>query len=161
MDPLSIAAGSATLVGSCAKLSLAIINFVNKSQNVDTAVRVLGIEIDSLSSVLSSISLKFSDSSLAAAALDPETGHEPHWRNVRRSMDDCGETLGGLQRILDAVKQSESRFLRRVRKQITLEFKSGEISLLKQQIAAYRQTMQLSLQMITVYIPHPSVVIIY
>jgi hypothetical protein len=153
MDPLSIAATSATLVGVCVRLSGYIYIVINKVQNVDTSVRVLGIEIDLLSQVLGSISSSFSDSSLAAGALESQTGHEgQHWRNVKRSMEDCQETLGSLERILESVKQGERRFLQRPRMLIEFERKSGEIALLKQQITAYRQTMQLSLQLITVYV---------
>jgi hypothetical protein len=125
---------------------------VTNANNVDTAITTLGVEVNSLSQVLSSIHDSFSDSSLANAALSSQTGHEAqHWRNVERSMDDCKGTLENLVRVLEDVKRGSGGFLARARSQISLKMSSAEITSLKQQIAAYRQTMQLSLQLITVY----------
>jgi hypothetical protein len=51
--------------------------------------------------------------------------------------------------VLAPVGRGNGGLLSRVRSQVKLDLKSGEIALLKQQIAAYRQTMHLSLQLIT------------
>jgi hypothetical protein len=125
---------------------------VTNANNVDTAITTLGVEVNSLSQVLSSIHDSFSDSSLANAALSSQTGHEAqHWRNVQRSMDDCKDTLENLVRVLENVRRGSGGFLARAKSQISFKMSSAEITSLKQQIAAYRQTMQLSLQLITVY----------
>jgi hypothetical protein len=114
---------------------------------------VLGIEIESLSHVLRSINTSFSDPSLAKVALNAHTGHEAqHWENVRQSMRDCKETLERLEQVLEKVNKGDSGFLWRPKKTIKLNMKMETIALLKQEIAAYRQTMQLSLQLITVYV---------
>jgi Fungal N-terminal domain of STAND proteins len=153
MDPISIVSASAGLVVTCYKLTSAIYSFVDKTQTVDTAVRVLGIEIESLSHVLRSISTSFSDPSLAKAAVSTQTGHEAqHWENVERSMRDCKDTLERLQQVLENVNKGDSGFLWRPKKAIKLNMKAERIALLKQEIAAYRHTMQLSLQLITVYV---------
>jgi hypothetical protein len=152
LEPLSIVVASAGLVDTCVKLTGHIYTFVNKNQNIDTATSVLGIEIDSLSRVLRSITTSFNDPTLAATALKSQTGHEAqHWENVRRSMDDCKVTLAELERILVKVNKTDGGFLRRPKKVMKLAMKEQNIALFKQQIAAYRQTMQLSLQLITVY----------
>jgi hypothetical protein len=151
MDPLSITTAVAALVGACSKLTN-LLGVINQSKSVDTSIKSLGIEINSLSQVLGNIGVSFGDSAIAAATLEPQTGHEAqHWRNVKQSMEDCDCTLKMLEPILKSVKQSESRIFSALRKQIKLEDKAGEIALLKQQIASYRQAMQLSLQLITVY----------
>jgi methyl-accepting chemotaxis protein len=153
MDPLSIATASASLAGFCVKLSTIIYNFIDKSQHVERTVQVLRVEIDSLSQVLTSISVNFNDHSLAETALDSQTGHEAqHWKNFEGLMDDCKETLEALEHVLEPMKKKSRPFARPV-KQFKLEQMSREIELLKQQIAAYRQTMSLSLQLITVYPP--------
>lgn len=154
IDPTSIASASAALVETCGKVSQYIYIFLNKVNHVDTAIRVLKIEIDSLAGVLGSISVKFSDPSTAAIALQSITGYEEeYWRNVKRSMGDCEVTLRTLEQVLQSVKQGESRFKRRATIQSRLEQKSAEIGLLKQQIAVFYKTMELSLQLITVYFP--------
>ena len=122
---------------------------------MDNDIRVLGTEVDQLSSVLDSISESFKDPSLAHSVLMLQTGHEAqHWRNVCRSLDDCKETLTTLEGILETVKTKEGGFLRRPKTRVKLDMNSGDISLCKQQIAAYRRTMQLSLQLITVQVLH-------
>jgi hypothetical protein len=152
MDPISIITASATLVRLCATTSGYIFTFVTNARNVDTAITTLGVEIHSLSQVLGSINDSFNDSSLASSALSSQTGHEAqHWRNVQRSMDDCKNTLENLVRVLENVRRGSGSFLARARSQVSFGMSSAEITSLKQQIAAYRQTMQLSLQLITVY----------
>ena len=149
MDPISILTTSAALAGTCVK----IYTYIKSIQGVDNDIRVLGTEVDQLSIVLDSITDSFKDPLLAHSALESQTGHEAqHWRNVFRSLNDCKETLTTLEEILETMKSKVSGFLRRPKSRIKLDMNSGEISLCKQQIAAYRRTMQLSLQLITVYV---------
>jgi hypothetical protein len=154
MDPLSITAASASLVASCFKLSEYLYKFINKNVLVNKTVGVLGREIDLLSQVLCAINTSFDDPILAKAVLTSQTGHEAqHWANVKRSMIDCKDTLDGLEQVLLDVNKVDGKSFWRPRKVIKLGMKDELISLFKQQIAAYRQTMQLSLQLITVYSP--------
>lgn len=151
MEPLSITTAVVTLVGACSKLTT-LLGVINKSKTVDTSIKSLGIEINSLAQVLGNIGVSFGDSAIAAATLESRTGHEvQHWRNVKRSMDDCESTLKMLEPILKSVKQGENWIFPALRRQMKLEERAGEIALLKQQIASYRQAMQLSFQLITVY----------
>jgi len=153
MDPISLATASVHLVSACGRLSAYIYTFIKKVQTVDTAVRVLDIEINSLSQVLGSIATSFSDSLVSSVALEAQTGHEgQYWQTVKRSMDDCKDTLARLEQILEKVGKSESgNFFRRSSKHVNLSMNLRDIDLLKQQVTAYRQTMQLALQMISVY----------
>jgi FtsZ-binding cell division protein ZapB len=147
MDPLSLATTSASLVNTCTQLW----SYINKVQNADVTVTVLQVEINELSQVLGSISTSFGDPVMAKVALETQTGHEAHhWKNVKRSMEDCKETLASLDRLLRQVTKVCGGYLRRPKLQFKLDTKSVEVTLLKQRIAAYRQTMQLSLQLITV-----------
>jgi len=153
MDPLSIAAAAAGLVYLCTQVSSSIYTFISKTRATETAIRTLAVEVDSLAQVLGSIEEGFKDPLLAAAAIESQTGHEgQHWRNVRRSLDDCKCTLEQLNDILESFRK-QGGFLRRAKKQISLSLKAENISLLKQQVSSYRQTMQLSLHLITVCLP--------
>jgi hypothetical protein len=150
MDPISIATASACLVRLSVTVSGYIYTYVSNNRNVDTTIRFLAVEIDSLAQVVSSIQESFSDPSLADAALSSQTGHEGnHWRNVRRSMNDCENTLKHLEQVMEKVKKGKMGMFGRA---VKLQMNSVEITLLKQQIGAYRETLQLSLHMITVYI---------
>jgi hypothetical protein len=149
MDPIAIVSSSVTLVSTCSKITGYIYAFVNKTKVVDTAVQLLGIEVDSLSQVLASISTSFSDPLLVHAALD----HQPeHWRIVKRSMDDCKGTLESLESILKNFNKTDGGFLRLPTKQIKWKMKSEEITIHKQKIATYRDAMQLLFQLITMYV---------
>jgi hypothetical protein len=150
VDPISIAITARHLVEACTKIYM----IINQTRHVDSSIGVLGVEINSLCEVLNAMHESFNDPSLAT--IDMQTGHEAqHWRNVKRSLQDCRSTLKSLSDILDGLKQSGGNFLQRPRKQINLQFKLREIGILKEQVTSYRQTMQLSMQLLTVYVSHP------
>jgi hypothetical protein len=152
MDPITIITASTGLIRLCVTTAGYIFTFVTNARRVDTAITTLGVEVNSLSQVLSSINDSLNDTTLANAAFSSQTGHEAqHWRNVQRSMDNCKNTLENLIRVLENVRRSNGSLLSRARSQISLGISSAEIASLKQQIANYRQTMQLSLQMITAH----------
>jgi len=151
VDPISIATAAAGLVGVCVKLSGQLYTFVSKVRNVDESIQTLQFEINSLSLALGSIKLSFEDPLLAEAISNSQARHERrHWQNVRHSLDHCLNTLTRLDGILGNVENCEGQFLVNVRKRIRLDMKSGEMLLLKEQIASCRRTLQLSLQLITV-----------
>jgi len=154
IEPISLIATSAALVGTCGKLAGYVYQFARKASAVDTAVGMLGIELDELRRVLGAINTTFNNPELARAAFEPQTGHESqHWENVRRSMSDCQRCLGSLERLFEKMNKEESSFLGLGKKVLKMSWKEEHISLHKQQISAYRQTMEVSLQLITVYIP--------
>jgi hypothetical protein len=149
LEPISIAITATQLVETCTK----IYQIVNQTLHVDASIGVLGVEVNSLCEVLNAMHESFNDPSLAT--IDMQTGHEAqHWRNVKRSLHDCTGTLKCLGEILDGLKRSGGRFLPGPRKQMNLELKLREIGVLKQQVTSYRQTMQLSMQLLTVYVSH-------
>lgn len=150
MDPISIATAPASLAGFCVKLSTVIYNFIDKSKRVETTLQVLCVEIDSLLQVLTTISVNLNDHSLGQTALDSQKGYEAqYWRNFEGLMRDYQKTLEELGQVLEPMRKEVLPFARPI-KQVKLEQKSRQIELLNQQLAAYRQTMSLSLQLITV-----------
>ena len=153
IDATSVASAAAVLVGACSRLSRYIYNFLNKIEHEETAVRVLKIEIDSLSGVLGSISVKFSDPSTASTVLQSFTGYEDElWGSVKRSMTDCEVTLRTLEQVLRSVKQGGIGLARRATIQTRLEQRWEEIGVLKQHVTSYHKAMELALQLITVYV---------
>jgi len=154
MDPVSIIESTARLAETCVK----IYTYVKSIQAVDVNIRVLTVELDQLSMVLDSITDGFKVCK-GPNPLDWElgslTGHEArYWENVKKSLDDCKQTLATLDGILKKIKPKEHglKFFKQATSRIQLDIiKSEEIALLKQQIAAYRRAMQLSLQLITMY----------
>lgn len=158
IDSTSLASESAVLVVSCGKISQCISTLLSKVEEVDTTLLVLKVEIESLAAVLGPISVNFSSAltaSTASTALHPVTGFEEEfWGNVKRSMNDCGVTLGILERLLQTIKQGgERRFLRRTKISDELERKSTEIALLKNHITTFHKTMGLCVHLISMYDP--------
>jgi hypothetical protein len=146
-EPLSIAVGSAALGRLCVQITL----FITATWKVDRETDVLRQEIDGLSTVLTDISRSFCDPEKSANSL--RSGQQ-HWQNVERLITECQGTLTSLHRHLRNLpdnSQGASRFFRRPLKKLKLELKSGEITLFQQQIAFYRRTISMSLQMITMY----------
>jgi|SRR5947207_10266534 len=152
MDPLSIVVASESLVGSCGKLS-GYITWLNKT-HVDTTISVLRVEIDSLAHVFGSIGTNFGTRSQASLS----KLEERHWRNVRQSMNDCKETLEKLNELLQPVIKLKRGgiFLKKSVKVVELDLNPNEIAILQQQIMAYRKTMEISLQFMTLYVPPTS-----
>ena len=153
MDPLSIAASSAALVTLCAKISKSLYRFICDSRGVDQALDAFRDEIDDLSGLLSSIESNFRDSRTATAALRETTGYEQsHWEKAQRGMNDCRGTLERLSSVLEQVRGDHGNghvFFSRQRRQIRLDMKSTEIVTLRNQIQSYKDTMKLSLNVIT------------
>lgn len=154
MDSLAIVVASVGLVSTCGKLSGHISWLTNKVGNLDTLTAFRN-EIDSLSRVFGSISTCFENPSQATIVLAPHTGYETeHWRNVERSMGDCKKLLDKLYRILQLLSniKREQTSPRKRANGDTHEHEIRELPLLKQQIIAYRMTMELSLRLIDVYL---------
>jgi ankyrin repeat protein/tetratricopeptide (TPR) repeat protein len=138
----------------CAKVSTSLNAFVVAANNVDSTVQSYRNEVEALSRVLASINTSLQDPLVQSAVRAGRTGHTSgHWRDVKRSMIDCEGTLKNFDRILDRMTRGERGFLSLSRRQIRLDWNSGEITSLKQQIHNYKDTMQVSLQMINLYVP--------
>jgi hypothetical protein len=153
MDPLSIAASSAALVSLCAKISKSLYKFICDSREVDQALEAFHDEIDEFSGFLASIESSFRDSRTATLTLRETTGHEQsHWEKAERSMKDCRGTLERLSSVLEQVKGDHGNghaFFSRQRRQIRLDMNSTQIVTLRRQIQSYKDTIKLSLHVIT------------
>jgi hypothetical protein len=148
MDPLSITAATVGLVTFSGQIIGTLSQFVDDSKRVDDTVKDFSDEIAALARVLNSMAISFRDP--AVSSLTALTGHEgQHWRDVQRSLGDCRLSFEKLANILEKVKADEKNVLRRARKQFKLNMRSGEIACLRRQILSFTQTMQISLQMIS------------
>lgn len=156
MDPLSIAVSSVRLVSECSKLSGYISWLTDKVPDVDDIIRVLYVEIDSLSKVSGSIGASFSDPALVSLGLALQTGYEAqHWQNARDAMDDCKDTLGKMHEILQRVSKVKRRGIFQKSANVLELYDSSAkaIEILRLQIAAYRKAMEISLQLVYMFAP--------
>jgi hypothetical protein len=135
---------AATNLLLCKQLS----NSINEVRGVDQRIEALGVEVESFSWVQRSFNESVNHSMLTGL----RTGYETqHWQNVARLMEDCEQTLQNLINIFDVIilKCSVNR-TSTISKEI--DIKSMHIRMCKQQIAAYRQTMQLCLKLMALYV---------
>jgi len=149
MDPFTISLAG-HVVGLCTKASIALVSLINRSQKVDDELDNLRIEIDSLGRVIKSIETSLLNGALppAMALFSPGASLHPHWKNFTDSLTDCQGSLTDLDNILGCVEKCEGQFLR-LKKQVKLELKSGQIKLLKERIRNSRRTMDVCVTLMT------------
>ena len=151
---MDVVSASTRLVALCVDLA----QYFQKVDHVDHTVAVFSKEIGDLSRVLSRIHDTVED--IGSSVISLRLGQR-HWEDVAISMNDCLDTLEILERIVRPPKKIRlTGFLRRARDQILLDWNSHDIQLLQRQIASARQTMELSFQMITVYLFRVSVLLL-
>lgn len=146
MDPSAIATTSLRLVQLCNKTKKSL-SYVT-SKIVAPLIAALASEIASLSQALNTISESFNIPFLANAALSSQCGRE-HWQNVLQAMEDCKETLTSLEWRLEEVEDSTKGLFAFTKNPENLH--STESSFLELQIGTYREAMQLSLQLMVLY----------
>jgi hypothetical protein len=154
MEPVAIATVAGRLVQLCEEVSGYISTYVQNPRTIDSNVEGLGLEIRLLSRVLVALQQTFESNAIDVATLEAGTGHEAaHWKNVRKSLYDCQTTLRSLEEIWEKINKTETRIpgLFRAKKVVTLIMSDEKITIYKGQIAAIRQTISLSLQLLTVY----------
>ena len=142
MDPVSIATALASLL----KLCWSIYEFIKDNKDVQG----LDIQIKSLSEVLRSISNLLGGDKRPILQGSYE---EEHWANVRVCLDDCAKVLEKLKKLVES--GTREGFMVRLTYVLRSKASSAEIALLKQQLMSSRETLQLSLQAITMYSQNP------
>jgi hypothetical protein len=148
MDALSIVVASVGLVSVCGKLFGHISWLTNKLQAADKDLEALSSEIGVFSEVLEDIGGSFCDPSIAKSVFVAKTAHEEqHWRDVKQAMEECKRMLEDLHRNL----QPDRNHIRGGRALINVT--SEELSRSHHQMMAYRRTMEMSQDIIRMYIP--------
>jgi hypothetical protein len=149
MDPVTVGA----LISQCSHVAGFVYTFINKLRSVEPTLRVLAIEVDSLSNVLGSLKARFEDTVVAEAALASQTGHEGvFWRHVGRALEDCQQALQHLEDLLTGLEKGKRGLFGRPKLMVRYELRKGDIALIKQEIASYHEILKVSLQLITVYL---------
>lgn len=144
MDPLSITAGTLSLLGVCAKVGWGLKTFRDGAALADTRVTSLLTDVESFTNVLQLMKDTFEQKTVQSSL--QETGHiGSHWRNLAASIRDGSKTLEQLEQLLEKVNKSV-RVLDGPRKHLRLLEATDEIVMYQEQIRSYRDTLQLSLQ---------------
>jgi len=139
-------------VVSAVKVARQVKKYFDQIQGVDNRVQDIILEVDSLDGVLDSISKCSNDSSIFGL----RTGFEEHRQHMAQVIETCKNALERLRVIGETiwVNTSNNPFLRRTKMKVELDNKSDDINLWRERLAHSRQTLQLSLQVMTVYVSH-------
>ena len=150
MDPLSITAGVATLLGACVKIGTELKKFHDDVGSVSDTLSGMLEDVSALGRVLDAMRVSFD------GMPKPTTGHiGTHWENIKCSLEDGKETLTGLQVMVNKVNKDVSIFSG-PRKLVRLKSAEVKISQFRQQIRSFRDTLQLSMQALILYANLPS-----
>lgn len=147
MDPAFIIKSTSELMNLCSSIS----KILPEPNNVETTFQLLLSKLHPLSKVLEYIrtSVPAENSPHEPASLPLRTGHEDeYWRLIQQAMEDCKETLEGLERTTEIIRLEEDQSLRKPRGQLELDSRSREIGEFRQRIDAFTNTMQIALQLL-------------
>ncbi|RFU27249.1 hypothetical protein B7463_g9089, partial [Scytalidium lignicola] len=148
-DPLSITTGVVGLLATCVQVGAAIKDFHDGAALADVKVKGLLSDVENFSQVLSIMKATLEEDQVYASL--QATGHiGNHWGNLSRSIKDGQNTLDKLQSTLEKVNKGVN-VLNGARKPLRFKWASEEIEIFQQQVRAYRDTIQLSLQTVILW----------
>lgn len=158
MDPLSIVVASTTLTKLCPQVILSLKVWIGEVSTIDDIVSAFCGEIRCLENTLEALQAKLNEPSMreAVRAVDVTAGGRL-WTQVERSMSDCVTTLESLDNILKGLSRPEGNLFRRSVKQFRLSLESGKIATLRQRIVFFTTTLDLPVQMISLYVARWSI----
>jgi uncharacterized protein YoxC len=145
MDPFSITIGAVSLFAMCAKVGIELKKFRNNAGHADTNINAMLPDLKALKTVLGAIEDGFE----GLDARTPLTGTiDTHWVALKDTLKDGRESLDRLRSFLKHVNK-DVKFLDFTRRAIRFKEANDQIALQRQEVQAYRDALQLSLQSVT------------
>lgn len=143
-DPLTITTGVVALLSYCSKLIVEIKLFSQGTQAVSATINGLLKDVESFETVLQAMQETFSQPKYRPVI--SATGHlGSHWKNVSRCIDGGAQMIGEFYKLLKTVNREKS-VLNDTRKHLRLKASTEHITIFRNQIQSYRDTLQLSMQ---------------
>jgi CHASE3 domain sensor protein len=141
MDPFSISLGVITLVTLASKAAIEL-KKLRQNATESTTITAMLADIKALRAVLQSIEEGFEELDGSA----PLTGHiGSHWSALRETLSDGCDSMNQLRELLVDVNK-EVKYLDSIRRGRRMKEANDKITLYRQEIQAYKDTLQLSLQ---------------
>lgn len=149
MDPLTITTGVLALLGVCVDVCLQLRKIKHGAGEAKARISGLLSDVDNLRHVLESMEATMDD--LEAQSAFQTTGHiGAHWSSLNRSLSDGKDTLTDLQELLKSLDK-DVYILDSTRRHFRLKESTERIAEYRQHVQSYRDTIQFSLQTITLY----------
>ena len=160
MDPLSIIAFAGSVTNVVYQVSTTLYTFIKATKVVDQTVQSLCAEVDGISRMLDGISASLKNPLLTTARLAAQ--HDENndlWNTVLGSLINCQGTLERLDKALEAIRDKPSNgpsWLKQSGRQLKLNLQEDDIRRFRSQLHTHNMTLQITLQMINVYVmPEP------
>jgi hypothetical protein len=146
-DPLTITTGVLAFLGTCITVCAELKKLQAGAAEADTKIHALFVDVDALRKVLGSME------GTVQEVEDQNginmTGHVgTHWKNLSQALVDGELTVSELGIFLRTLNKNATIF-NGTRKHLRLQSGSEKIASYRQQIQSYKDTLQLSLQTIT------------
>ena len=156
MDPIS----PVSLVGLVASLgqgvytvSTKLYTFINNAEVVDHTLKSLRTEVESLKIVLDGIKTAMDE--ILEVGIDVSSpASRGVWQSLGNGLEDCRIIVEAFGKVLEKIspEANTSKTMKKVWKQIKLNMGTDEISAVKSQIRTHTSSLQLSLQVILLYV---------
>jgi hypothetical protein len=149
MDPLSISTAVLAFLSVSIKVCVGLKQLKNEAKDAGTTIHALVTDIGGLRRVLQSMEDTFQD--IDDDQVLRETGYiGSHWQNLNHCLNDGYVTLTEFDEMLLELNKSV-KVLDQARRQLRLQSAATRIAQFRQQIQAYKDTLQLSLQTIVLW----------
>lgn len=141
IDPLSLS----YIAGGLAKSFGEVAPYIAKITKLDKAIETLQKEIHAFSTVLDALQQHIPQ--VGSYAIASRTDQKL-WENITISLDGSKNTLHRLNKMVDEIHKTKGNIFRKGLQQFKMDRKAGDIELLQREIAACRQVVDVSLQII-------------
>jgi hypothetical protein len=150
MDPCSIPSLCLAVAGLCYSAYTQLAQFIEASRIAHSTWRGFNDEIKALENVLHSISSSLEKSDLLRRYAPRHENQ--HWLNVGASVNDCERSIKAFLMLLESIKVSEElhSLIAKPLQQFRLSQSTQTMTVIRNQIVSYKDTLSVSLQMISV-----------
>lgn len=151
MDPFSLTAGALQIAGACAQCTVTIIKICGDIKSVDARISGFCDEVAALQGTYEGLEKSLSSPLLLEAArVASQTPDGAHlWRQIKETLDDSRKTMKRVNDILVDIKKNTG-FGRRIKTHLQENFRSGELSRLRQRIQFFNAALSLPIHMVCV-----------
>lgn len=158
MDPLSIVVCCGSVAATCYKITETLRQRIDECRRVDNNIRAAYNEIQSLSRILRAIKSTVQHSAVSEAVKDVQAeGDSTLWTSLHFALQDCGKAIRRFESLLPGFANNGTK-LGSAWRNVKMKGTGSEISLIRHQIQTYINVLQMSLQMLTVYVPPPKLI---
>ena len=153
MDPVSITAGSISIIHLCARSTISLARWTGTKQTTNDQINTFCAEIRALSATYDALNNKLRSPMMASAAqsLDQKS-NGGMWQYIAMSVKDCESTLVILNGVLNKFSSDSTELYQRKYQLFAESMRTGDLSRLRQRIPIFDMSLAFLLQLIIMYV---------